>query len=152
MFLVAALVSDPLVVAPAWTAAHGGTRWIALYDGRCRFCTRQAKQLEKLVGARRVELVSFQDEGVLGRFPGVSHEACMKRLQVVRPDGRVYAGAEAVARSIMLIPVVGWLALLYYVPGVRQLAEIGYRVVAKNRYGIAGRTEECDGGTCSLHE
>ena len=73
-------------------------------------------------------------------------------LHVVRPDGRVYAGAEAVARSIMLIPVAGWFALLYYVPGVRQLAEIGYRIVAKNRYRIAGRTEECDGGTCSLHE
>jgi predicted DCC family thiol-disulfide oxidoreductase YuxK len=102
------------------------------------------------VGARRVELVSFQDEGVLGRFPGVSHEACMQRMHVVRPDGRVFAAAEAVARALTLLPLVGWVGFLYYVPGVRQLAELGYRVVAKNRYRIAGR-EGCDNGTCSLH-
>ena len=76
----------------------------------------------------------------------------MQRLHVVRPDGRVFAGAEAVARSMTLLPVVGWLAFLYYVPGVRQLAEAAYRIVAKNRYRIAGRTGECDGGTCSLHQ
>ena len=104
-----------------------------------------------MVGAKRVEPVSFQDEGVLGRFPGVSHEACMERIHVVRPDGRVYAGAEAIARLVARVPVVGWVAYLYYVPGVRQLVEWGYRVVARNRYRIAGRSGECDGGTCSLH-
>src|SRR5580693_4871435 len=109
MSRVPTLVADARANAPpgGGRTAHGGTRWIALYDGHCRFCTRQAKQLEKVVGAQRVELVSFQDDGVLTRFPGLSHEACMKRIHVVRPDGRVYAGAEAAARSIMLIPVVG---------------------------------------------
>jgi predicted DCC family thiol-disulfide oxidoreductase YuxK len=151
MSLVAALVSNR--VAGTWTVAPGGTRWIALYDGHCRFCTKQARQLEKLVGAKRVELVSFQDEGVLGRFPGVTHEACMQRMHVVRPDGRVFAAAEAVARAITLLPVVGWVGFLYYVPGLRQLAELGYRIVAKNRYRIAGRSgaDECDGESCSLH-
>ncbi len=102
------------------------------------------------MGKSRVELVSFQEEGVLARFPGLTYDACMERMHVVRPDGRVFAAAEAVARAVVLLPVVGWLGFLYYVPGVRQLAELGYRVVAKNRYRIAGR-EECDGGTCHLH-
>jgi predicted DCC family thiol-disulfide oxidoreductase YuxK len=155
MSLVAAVVSTRIVSAPR-TAAPGGARLIALFDGHCVFCTRQAKQLERLVGANRVELVSFQDEGVLGRFPGVSHEACMQRMHVVQPDGRVFAGAEAVARAALLLPVIGWIAFLYYVPGVRQLAEWGYGVVARERYRIAGKKsgegEGCAGGTCSLHK
>jgi len=158
MSLVAAMVPSRASAA-VWTTAPGGARWIALYDGHCVFCTRQAKELERIVGPKRVELVSFQDEGVLGRFPGVSYEACMKRLHVVRPDGRVFAGAEAVARAVALLPIVGWVAFLYYVPGVRQLAEWAYGVVARNRYRIAGKNakngengkSECEGGTCSLH-
>lgn len=146
-----AAASNPVVPVATWTAAPGGTRWIALYDGDCRFCTRQAKQLERIVGASRIEAVSFQEEGALRRFPGVSHEACMQRIHVIRPDGRVYAAAEAVARAMTLVPVLGWLAWLYYLPGVRPLADRAYRVIARNRYRIAGRSGECDGGTCSLH-
>ena len=144
-------LAAPALSAP-WTTAPGGQRWIVLYDGLCRFCTAQAKRLVRLVGNRRVESVSFQDEGVLARFPGVTHEACMLRMHIVRPDGRVFAGAESVARAVTLVPVVGWFAFFYYVPGVRQLAELAYRYVAKNRYRLFGRVEECDGGTCHLHE
>ncbi len=144
-------LSAPTVSAP-WTTAPGGERWIVLYDGLCRFCTAQAKKLVRVVGKSRVESVSFQSEGVLARFPGVTHEACMLRMHVVRPDGRVFAGAEAVMRAVTLVPIVGWLALIYYVPGIRQLADFVYRFVAKNRYRLFGRAEECDGGTCHLHE
>src|SRR5580658_665429 len=105
MPLVAAVVSSRIVSA-GWTAAPGGTRLIALFDGHCVFCTRQAKELERRIGANRVELVSFQEEGALGRFPGVTYEACMQRLHVVRPDGRVFAGAEAVVRAVGLLPVI----------------------------------------------
>jgi predicted DCC family thiol-disulfide oxidoreductase YuxK len=144
-------VSKADLAAP-WTTSPGGRRWIVLYDGQCRFCTAQAKRLVRIVGKSRVEPVSFQDEGVLARFPGVPHEACMQRMHIVRPDGRVFAGAESVARAMTLVPIVGWMAFLYYVPGIRQLAELAYRYVAKNRYRLFGRTEACDGGTCHLHD
>ncbi len=76
----------------------------------------------------------------------------MVRMHVVRPDGRVFAGAEAVMRAIARVPVLGWPAFVYYVPGIRQLAELVYRYVAKNRYRLFGRVESCDGGTCHLHQ
>lgn len=135
--------------AANWTKAPEGGQWVALFDGHCRFCTGQARQLGRFVGPTRLQLVSFQDEGILAQFPGLSHDACMKRLHVIRPDGRVYAGAEGVARAVALAPVVGRLAFGYYVPGIRQLAELAYARVARYRYEIAGR--DCDGGTCSLH-
>jgi len=142
------------------TTAPGGSRLIALYDGQCRICTREAKRLARLARKETVETRSFQDEGALDAFPGITHEAAMKRIHVVSPDGRVFPGAEGVARLATRIPIVGALAWLYYVPGLRQLAELGYRLVAKYRYrfGVVGpkggrRPEDkCDTGTCHLHE
>ena len=135
------------------TSPPGGSKLIALYDGHCRFCTREAKRLAA-IGGDHVDARSFQDEGVLDAFPGLTHEACMDRLHVVAPDGQVFTGAEGIARVVATVPVVGYVAFGYYMPGIRQLAEWGYDQVAKNRYRLFGRTEEaCDlGGTCHLHE
>jgi predicted DCC family thiol-disulfide oxidoreductase YuxK len=147
---VADILAAPVSAAVSAARTTPAGRWVALYDGHCRMCTAQTRQLQRLVGRHRIEPVSFQEEGILAGFPGVSYDACMQRLHVVRPDGRVFGGAEAVAQALTRIPLVGWLALAYYVPGVRQLAEALYRFVARNRYRIAGRVD-CDGGTCHLH-
>jgi predicted DCC family thiol-disulfide oxidoreductase YuxK len=121
-----------------------------LFDGSCRFCTRSAHSLKRSFGSK-VVLKNFQDPGALDPYPSITHEAAMKRMHAVMPDGRVYAGAEAFARIVATTPVVGWAAFAYYIPGVRQLADYGYDAIAHRRYRIAGRTEACDGGTCHLH-
>jgi predicted DCC family thiol-disulfide oxidoreductase YuxK len=126
-------------------------RLTALYDGDCRFCTRSVKDLQRRFGADRIAVRNFQEPGVLEEV-GVTREAAMKRLHVVTDAGRVFAGAEAIARLVTGVPLVGWLAYVYYVPGLRQLAELVYGLVAKNRYRLFGRQESCEGGTCHLHE
>ncbi len=133
------------------TTAPGGSKIVVLYDGLCRFCTGSAKKLQRLGGKARIEAVSFQEDGVLERFPDIGYDALMKRMHVVMPDGRVFAGAEAVMRVLAAVPVVGALAFGYYVPGVRQLADLAYDTIAKNRYRIAGKAGACEGGTCHLH-
>jgi predicted DCC family thiol-disulfide oxidoreductase YuxK len=125
---------------------------IALYDGHCRFCTREAKKLERLVGRSRLEARSFQEPGALDAFPGVTYEACMERLHVIADDGHVYAGAEAVARAVARVPIVGLVMFGYYVPGVRQVSDWAYARIAKKRYALFGKSEDCDpDGTCKLH-
>jgi len=138
-------------VSALTTTPPGGERLVILFDGHCKFCTRSAKRLARWFKASVVAR-SFQDEGVLDAMPGVSYDACMKRMHVVTPAGRVFAGAEAVTRVLARTPVVGFLFFLYYVPGVRQLSELAYDLVAKYRYRLFGKTEACDpGGTCHLH-
>jgi predicted DCC family thiol-disulfide oxidoreductase YuxK len=123
---------------------------VVLFDGSCRFCTASAHSLRRRFGSK-VVLKNFQEPGALDPYPSVTHEAAMKRMHAVMPDGRVYAGAEAVAHIVATTPVVGWVAFAYYVPGVRQIADCTYDAIARRRYRIAGRTEVCDGGTCHLH-
>ena len=96
--------------------------------------------------------MSFHDPGALDAFPGLTFNACMEAMHLVTADGKVYTGFEAAARAVAMRPLVGAVAYAYYVPGVRQLCDIAYKLVARYRYQLMGRrTEECDGGSCSLH-
>lgn len=89
---------------------------------------------------------SFRETGVPERY-GLTVEQCDRAIQLVR-GGRVYAGAEAVARVLMRHPLLRWPAFLYYLPGIRQAAEAAYRWVADNRFRFGGG---CPEGTCDRH-
>ncbi len=124
-----------------------------LFDGHCAFCRAQAERLRAWsTPARPLELVDFQADGALERFPMLTHAQCMAAMQMVTPSGRVFGGAEAVAR-LVLTRWWGFFAWGYYLPGVRQLADYAYRAVAKRRYLLAKkkRVIVCDGETCSAH-
>jgi len=141
-------------MTPDPVRSPASARYAILYDGHCRFCTAGAGKLASWMRRGSVELVDFQQPGALARFPGLSYEACMERMYLVAPDGRVFGGAEAVARAVATLPVVGWVAFLYHVPGLRQLLDRLYRLIAANRYRIMGRAVaagECEDGTCALH-
>jgi predicted DCC family thiol-disulfide oxidoreductase YuxK len=129
-------------------------RYVVLYDGLCRFCTAGATKLSQLARPGTIDLVNFQEPGVLERFPGVPLEACMRQMHLVTPGGRIYAGFEAAVQALATRPVLGWIAYVYYVPGLRQVLDLLYAVVAANRYRIMGKAVaagECAGGTCALH-
>ncbi len=129
-------------------------KYIVLYDGRCKFCTAQLQNLIRLARPGAVEAVDFQLPGVLDRYPALSYEACMGAMHLVTPEGRVYKGFEAAVRAVATRPVLGLFAHIYYLPGLRQLIDQIYAVIAARRYRIMGQavaTGQCDGGTCSLH-
>jgi len=127
--------------------------YVVLFDGHCPFCRAQAARLARW--SHRgvpIETRDFQEPHALEAFPGLTHAECMAAMQLVAPGGRVYAGAEAVARLLATRPF-GFVAYLYYVPLIRWLCERLYRFVAKRRYRLAQRRRvvHCDGTTCSVH-
>jgi predicted DCC family thiol-disulfide oxidoreductase YuxK len=139
-------------IAPRQTTAPG--RHVVLYDGLCRFCQFGVKQLLALARPGIIDAVNFQEPGALDRFPGISLEACMRQMYLVTPAGKIYCGIEAAAQALATRRVIGWVAYLYYVPGLRQLLDWLYATVAAHRYrlmGTAVAAGECEGGTCALH-
>lgn len=127
--------------------------WVVLFDGHCPFCTAQAARLRGWsANGAAIETVDFQRDGALERFPTLTHAECMAAMRLVAPDGRIFAGAEAVAR-LLATRWYGIVAFVYYVPIVRALCEALYAAVAKRRYRVAHakRTITCDGTTCSIH-
>lgn len=121
---------------------------VILYDGHCRFCTSQMKNLARWLPAGKYEALSFQEPGVLERFPGITHELAMQAMIFIDREGRVFRGMEAAVRAVAL-RAAGKLAFGYYTPGIRQLLDAIYARIAANRYALAGK--ECEGGTCALH-
>jgi predicted DCC family thiol-disulfide oxidoreductase YuxK len=139
-------------VAAERTAPLG--RYLVLYDGHCKFCTAGAKKLLGMGRPGALHLVNFQAPGALAPLPGITYEACMRQMYLVTPAGRVYGGFEAAVQAVATRPVLGRLAYMYYLPGVRLLLDLAYALIAANRYRIMGKAVaegECEGGTCSLH-
>lgn len=119
-----------------------------LYDGHCRICRGAATQLRRLIPGDRAQLVSFREPDVLPRFPMVTLARCEQAMQLVRADGTVYEGAAAIVQALRH-RWFGRLAFIYYLPGLRQLVDAAYRVVARYRFKIAGRS--CSDEGCSIH-
>lgn len=92
-------------------------------------------------GGAGIEVFPLQDGRRL-RATGVPEERARRALYLVAPDGRRWSGAEAVARTALLLPGRWWSVLgrLLLLPGLRQLAEVGYRWVARNRGPLARLT------------
>ena len=121
------------------------TRAVLVYDGSCRLCEAASRRIARLAPAGAVERRDFRAPGVLDGLPGVTLAACEQALQLVEPGGRVRSGAEAVACVLSLRPLLRPVAALYFVPGLRQLADAAYRWIAQRRYRLFGRAHACDG-------
>lgn len=145
-----ATAHGPVVAAPRTTPPG---RYVILYDGLCRFCGAGARQLAALARPGALDLVSYQEPGVLDRFPGIPLAACQRQLHLITPDGRVFGGFEAAVQAVATRGALGRLAYAYYLPGLRWVLDKLYALVAAHRYQIMGKTVagECEGGTCAVH-
>lgn len=148
------MIGIPLLrkTRPAATTPPG--RHVVLYDGLCKFCLAGMRRLLALARPGAIEPVNFQEPGALDRFPGISHEDCMRQMYLVTPEGKVYAGFEAAVRAVATRRFIGRLAFLYYLPGLRMLLDALYALIARHRYKIMGKLVakgECSDGTCALH-
>jgi predicted DCC family thiol-disulfide oxidoreductase YuxK len=118
-----------------------------LYDGTCRFCRGQIALLRGLDLTGRLEFTSLHDPGARESFPGLTHEELMKEMVVVDRHGRDWRGAGAVRYLSRRLVALWPLALPLHVPGSMPLWSALYRLVARNRYRLAG---SCADGACRL--
>ena len=124
---------------------------VLLYDGVCKLCTAQAKNLQKLAGGK---VLSEALQTALKRFPEISETEALREIKLIDKEGHVYGGAEAIVQVINRgYPICGKLLYPYYLPGVRFLADSAYAWVARNRYRLFGKIPEdaCGDEACALH-
>jgi predicted DCC family thiol-disulfide oxidoreductase YuxK len=58
-------------------------------------------------------------------------------MQLVLPDGRALAGADAVPELLRRIRGFGWLASVFALPGARPIARRAYAWIAKSRMRLS---------------
>ena len=122
-----------------------------LFDGECPLCAREIAMLRRLDRGRgRIGFDDIAAPGFdAGRY-GSDHAALMARIHGALPDGRLVEGMEVFRRAYAAVGL-GWALGWTRWPGLRTLADAGYRCFARNRLRLTGRTGyECEGGRCAL--
>lgn len=111
-----------------------------IYDAECSMCRASALWLmRRALSGGALEILPCRSADRRERFPQVSEEACLTAMQLVLPDGRVLAGADAVPELLHRIRGWGWLAAAFALPGVRPVARRVYAWVAENRMRLSCR-------------
>jgi predicted DCC family thiol-disulfide oxidoreductase YuxK len=103
---------------------------VVIFDGDCGFCRRRVEWLRTHAKAE-LEIIAWQ-EADLESF-ALTAAQCQQRVQWV--EGSIHAsGGAAIARCFQGCGQP-WrlLGSAMRLPGIRSLAELGYRVVAANR-------------------
>lgn len=123
-----------------------------LFDGECPLCVREIAMLRRLDRRRGGGRIGFDDIAApgfdAGRY-GQSHDALMARIHGVLPDGTLTEGVEVFRRAYAAVGL-GWVLAWTRWPGLRVLADAGYRWFARNRLRLTGRPDAaCASGRCS---
>jgi len=98
--------------------------------------------LKALDRNRRVTAVPFQKTGVPASV-GLSLEECKASAWAIAPDGERYRAAEAMNALVACALGTAVPLLLYYLPGIRQLQEFIYSLIASNRSRLPGDRPYC---------
>jgi predicted DCC family thiol-disulfide oxidoreductase YuxK len=98
--------------------------------------------LKALDRDRRVTAVPFQKTGVPASV-GLTLEECKASAWAIAPDGGRYRAAEAMNALVACALGTALPLLVYYLPGIRQLQDFIYSVVASNRSRLPGDPPYC---------
>jgi predicted DCC family thiol-disulfide oxidoreductase YuxK len=106
---------------------------LMVFDGDCNFCTLWIRRWQQMTG-ESLDYLPAQDPQIAARFPEIPREQFDTAVQLIEPDGSVYAGAEAVFRALAQNPHWQWPRHFYEtsVP-FADLTEWAYHLVATNR-------------------
>lgn len=117
-----------------------------LYDDKCPMCTFQMRTLTWLDWFNRLTMVPISHERAEELAPKIGRADLLEAIHCVSEEGRIYRGARALRFvGMRMVPGIP-MALVLYIPGVIQLAELIYRWVSRNRHLLSrffGCKEAC---------
>jgi predicted DCC family thiol-disulfide oxidoreductase YuxK len=105
------------------------------FDGACPLCQAEMRNLSARDVHARLRFVDVSVPGFVGCPSGTDVRALMTLMHATRPDGTLVCGVEVfrLAYEAVGMPGVAWFTGL---PGIRQLCEALYPVIARNRYWL----------------
>jgi predicted DCC family thiol-disulfide oxidoreductase YuxK len=136
------------------------TKHVVLYDDECPMCTFQMKVLSWLDWCNALALVPLSDPHAREIAPQLTREDLLEAIHCVTgsvrescageapeaasatgaqdsrtdPARRIYRGARAIRFVGMRLPLLVPVALVLWIPGVIQIAELIYAWVSRNRH------------------
>ena len=113
---------------------------LLIFDGDCAFCTRCVRFIERRI--RRHPRIQSWQRSDLAEL-GLTQEQCETAVQLI--EGNRLTSAHVAVARVLIYGRRGWAVLGYLLlaPGIKQIAGVVYRWVAKNRDRMPGGTTEC---------
>ena len=117
--------------------------WVLFFDGECGFCSSSVRRIFRLDRQGRIDFAPLQGE--LSKSKGFSHHAAADGGTVVllrENDGKVFTESDAL---IEIARALGgaWriFALAAWIP--KGLRDMVYHWIARNRYRLMGKADQC---------
>ncbi len=117
-----------------------------LYDGACPRCRASVAIVGAADPDRVVDLIDLTAVDVKTVHPSLSKEACMESMHLVRRDGKVSAGYDAMLVLSRWLPLFWPAALFGHLPGVTQVGRLVYNRLAATR----PRDVPCTDEVCAI--
>jgi len=134
-------------VVPAWSRPDRAP-YTLLYDGECPVCAMEVRWLLRRDRHGALATIDIADPSFSARSLGLDDDAVSAILHGIEADGTVRRRMDAVRGAYEAVGL-GWMMTWSRWPGLRWLADLGYRSFAANRMRIGrmlGRT--CDDRSC----
>ena len=113
--------------------AQPPSRPLLVFDGGCPCCGRWIRRWQQVTGDA-VEYLPAQDPRVAAQFPEIPRAQFDTAVQLIDRDGAVYAGAEAVFRTLARNALWRWLLRGYTgFPPFAAVTDRAYCFVAEHR-------------------
>lgn len=107
-----------------------------VYDGDCGICRYWIDYWKQQTGDR-VAYRPYQEAA--GDFPTIPRESFVRAIQLIEPDGTIYAGAAATYRTLRHAPGrAAWWWMYERIPGFSGASEWAYAFLARRR-GLLSR-------------
>lgn len=117
---------------------------VIVYDGVCLLCSRWVRFLLERDREGRYRFASIQSQSgrQLMQTHGLDPDSPFSMLLV--EDGRGYTDTTAIARVLRGLPHRRWRWLsVIMLSFPRTVRDVAYRFVARHRYRLFGRSEQC---------
>ena len=121
---------------------------LVLFDDECPLCTFQMKTLTWLDWFGVLRFLPVSQPEARAAAPGIGREDLLEAIHCVARDGKIHRGARCIRFVGMRLPLLVPVALVLWVPGVIQVAEVVYRWISQNRL-LLSRVFGCK-GACAI--
>ena len=112
---------------------------VIIYDGECSLCRGSKDWIARRALPESLEFITCQSNERERRYPHLLLRDCMSAVHIVLPDGRVFAGADAIPHVLSFLKGWRWVAKCLLIFPFTFFARHVYGWIARNRQFISCR-------------
>lgn len=118
---------------------------VLIYDGDCSFCRKWMRWFRAHDPEQQMEYLARQSPERESRYPQLNDAKYQGALQLILASGEIRSGEMATATALTCLADTKYRLLGKFImlPGIRQCAHIGYKIIAKNRHRFACKDDVC---------